>query len=45
MSVLNNLQKRVSAPRSHLGAEYKELYIIQCHKMDEITLLALFIRL
>jgi len=31
------LQQHVSAPKSRLQAEYKAVYIIQCHKMDEIS--------
>jgi len=35
--ILNNLLQHVSALKSHLQAECKGLYIIQCHKMDEIS--------
>jgi len=35
--ILNNLQQNISALKSHLQAEYKGVYIIQCHKMDEIS--------
>jgi len=36
--ILNNLLQHVSAVKSHLLAEYKGVCIIQCHKMDEISL-------
>jgi translation elongation factor EF-1alpha len=35
--ILNNLQRRVSALIRHLQDEYKGVYIMQCHKMDEIS--------
>jgi hypothetical protein len=34
---LNNLQQHVSVPKSRLQAEYKGVYIIHCHKMEEIS--------
>jgi hypothetical protein len=34
---LNNLQQHVSALKSHLQNEYNGVYIIQCHKMDEVS--------
>jgi hypothetical protein len=34
--ILYNLQ-HVSSFKSHLLAEYKAVYIIQCHKMDKIS--------
>ena len=32
-SHFNNLQQHVSALKTHLQAEYKAVYAIQCHKM------------
>jgi hypothetical protein len=34
---LSNLQQHISALKSHLQVEYKGVYTIQCHKMDEIS--------
>jgi len=31
------LQQHISDLKSHLQAEYKEVYVIQYHKMDEIS--------
>jgi len=35
--ILNNVQQHVMALTSHLRAEYKVVYVIQCHKVDEIS--------
>jgi len=35
--VLIHLQQHVSALKNHLQAENKAVYIIPCHKIDEIS--------